>query len=92
MGVEPMTYGFFGVYKAVALPLSYRGKHRAVSESSSDKISRQARVLGERVCHTHSGGGSDKRVHSRETLTRQEREHCSASCADVAELFFNPLN
>jgi hypothetical protein len=21
-----MTYGFFGVYKAVALPLSYRGK------------------------------------------------------------------
>ncbi len=32
MGVEPMTYGFFGVYKAVALPLSYRGEHRAVSE------------------------------------------------------------
>jgi hypothetical protein len=22
-----MTYGFFGIYKAVALPLSYRGKH-----------------------------------------------------------------
>ena len=27
MGVEPMTYGFFGFYKAVALPLSYRGEH-----------------------------------------------------------------
>ena len=59
MGVEPMTYGFFGVYKAVALPLSYRGEHRAVSESVSDKISRQARVLGEWVCHAHSGGGPD---------------------------------
>src|SRR6266581_474636 len=91
MLVAPMSYVFFYVYKSVALPLSYRGKHRAVSESSSDKISRQARVLGEWVCHAHSGGGSDKRVHSRETLTRQEREHCTASCADVAELFFNAL-
>jgi hypothetical protein len=27
-----MTYGFFEVYKAVALPLSYRGEHPVVSE------------------------------------------------------------
>ena len=32
MGVEPMTYGFFGVYKAVALPLSYRGEHGTFSK------------------------------------------------------------
>ena len=92
MGVEPMTYGFFDVYKAVALPLSYRGEHRAVSESVSDKISQQALVLGEWVCHTHSSCGSDQRVHPRETLTGQEREHCSASRADVAELFLYALD
>src|SRR5437899_13002382 len=91
MAVEPSVCGFFDVHKAGDLLLSYRCNDRVVSESSSDKSSRQARVLGERVCHTHSGGGSDKRVHSRETLTRQEREHCTASRADVAELFFNAL-
>jgi hypothetical protein len=35
MGVEPMTYGFFGVYKAVALPLSYRGECGAFSGTLS---------------------------------------------------------
>ena len=92
MGVEPMTYGFFGFYKAVALPLSYRGEHQTVSESISDKISRHARVLGDRVCHAHSGGRSDKRVYSGEILTGQEGEHCTASRADMAELFFYALD
>ena len=92
MGVEPMTYGFFDVYKAVALPLSYRGEHWNVSESVSDKISRQVRVLGDGVCHAHPSGGPDQRVHSWETLTGQEGEHRPAGGADVAELFFNALD
>ena len=37
MGVEPMTYGFFGIYKAVALPLSYRGEHTLSRDSCNIK-------------------------------------------------------
>ena len=59
MGVEPMTYGFFGFYKAVALPLSYRGEHRAVPEPVQDKISRHTRNLGRRICGSHSHGCPD---------------------------------
>ena len=32
-----MTYGFFGVYKAVALPLSYRGEHGVSRDPSKIK-------------------------------------------------------
>ena len=69
MGVEPMTYGFFGFYKAVALPLSYRGERRAVSEAVQDKISRHTCGLGRRVRGSHSHACSDQGVYSWQTLT-----------------------
>ncbi len=32
-GIEPATCGFFGVYKAAALPLSYRGRPNSTNRS-----------------------------------------------------------
>jgi hypothetical protein len=58
MGVEPMTYGFFEIYKAVALPLSYRGNHKPSPRSSRIK-SLGTDSLRARDCSAHSGCGSD---------------------------------
>ena len=92
MGVEPMTYGFFDVYKAVALPLSYRGEHELSRSPDQHKISRHIHILGGRVCGAHSIGGPDERIHSWEALTGQEGEHCTASCTHVAEPFLDALD
>ena len=68
MGVEPMTYGFFGVYKAVALPLSYRGAQ--VASRKGLKINHYQKLLaGPRPLRPSCG--PHERVDSWQGLSRQ---------------------